>query len=125
MTVITAMSASRRGLLCVAAAVGLLVSVGMSDRPQGAAAGEPRPKTHTVVIEGTSFQPPRLTVAAGDTVVWTNKDPFPHTATSTTGAFDSGTIAPDKMWKYKFVKKGDIDYICTLHPTMKARVTVE
>jgi plastocyanin len=125
MTVTTAMSASRRGLLCVAAAVGLLVSGWMSDRAQGAAAGALQRKTHTVVIEGTSFQPARLTVAAGDTVVWINKDPFPHTATSTTGAFDSGSIAPDKSWKFKLVKKGDLDYICTLHPTMKARLTVK
>ena len=125
MTVTTVMSASCRGVLCVAAAVGLLVSGWMSDRAQGAAAGALQRKTHTVVIEGTSFEPARLTVAAGDTVVWINKDPFPHTATSTTGAFDSGTIAPDKTWKYKFVKKGALDYICTLHPTMKARLTVE
>ena len=87
MRVTTAMSASRRGLLCVAAAAGLLVSGWMSDRAQGAAAGVLPHKTHTVVIEGTSFQPPRLAVALGDTVVWINKDPFPHTATSTTGAF--------------------------------------
>jgi plastocyanin len=119
------MSPSRRVLLCVAAAAGLLVSGSMSDRAQGAAAGALQRKTHTVVIEGTSFQPARLTVAVGDTVVWINKDPFPHTATSTTGAFDSGAIAPDKSWKYKFVKKGVLDYICTLHPTMKARLTVE
>jgi plastocyanin len=125
MTVMTARNESYRGLLCVAAAVGLLMSGWMSDRAQGAAAGALQRKTHTVVIEGTSFQPARLTVSAGDTVVWINRDPFPHTATSTTGVFDSGTIAPDKMWKYKFVKKGALDYICTLHPTMKARLTVE
>ncbi len=58
------------------------------------------------MIEGTSFQPDRLTVAAGDTVVWINKDPFPHTATSTSGAFDSGSIAPDKSWKFEAREEG-------------------
>lgn len=124
MTVTFAVSASCRRLLRAAAAVGLLSSLA-PDAVQVAAADAPRPKTHTVLIEGTSFHPERLTVAAGDTVVWINKDPFPHTATSTSGAFDSGSIAPDKSWKFRLLKKGDLDYICSLHPTMKARLTVE
>ncbi len=84
-----------------------------------------QPKTQRVTIEGTTFQPERLTVAAGDTVVWTNKDPFPHTATSSSGAFDSGNIAPDRSWKQKFVKKGEHRYVCRLHPTMKGLVKVD
>jgi plastocyanin len=105
--------------------VGLIVTAWMSVEVPAAVTGSARVKTHTVVIEGTSFQPSRLTIAAGDTVVWINKDPFPHTATSTSGAFDSGSIAPEKSWKFKFVKNADLEYICTLHPTMKARVTVK
>jgi plastocyanin len=125
MSVMTAMSKPCGRLLCAAAAVGLLVSGLTFDGAQGAAAAEPRQTAHTVVIEGTSFNPDRVTVAAGDTVVWINKDPFPHTVTATSGVFDSGSVAPDKSWKFKPVKKGELDYICTLHPTMKARLTVE
>jgi plastocyanin len=77
-----------------------------------------------VTIEGTSFTPGRLTVKAGDTVVWINKDPFPHTATSA-GAFDSGSLDPEKSWELVTVRPGTFDYICTFHPTMKARLTVE
>ena len=69
----TARRVSCRGLLRVAAAAGLLVTVGTSVKVPAAATGAPRVKTHTVVIEGTSFQPARLTIAAGDTVVWINK----------------------------------------------------
>jgi hypothetical protein len=29
-----------------------------------------KPKTHTVVIEGTTFAPASLTIASGDSVVW-------------------------------------------------------
>lgn len=89
------------------------------------ATGARQPKTHAVTIEGTSFRPERLTVAAGDTVVWVNKDPFPHTATSSPRAFDSGTIPPDRSWKQKFAKKGDFRYVCSLHPTMKGLVSVD
>jgi plastocyanin len=81
-------------------------------------------KTHRVVIEGTAFQPAKLTVAVGDSVVWINKDPFPHTATATSGAFDSKNIGPEKSWTFKAVKKGEFAYICSLHPTMKGELIV-
>lgn len=83
------------------------------------------PVTHTVTIASTSFAPVDLTVAAGDTVVWVNKDFFPHTATSKSGGFDSGDIAPDKSWKYVAKKKGDFPYICSIHPSMKGTLHVK
>jgi plastocyanin len=46
----------------------------------GVGASEPpEPRTHTVTIEEMRFQPERLTVARGDTIVWVNKDLVPHT----------------------------------------------
>ena len=93
-------------------------------RASGAPAGARVAKTHTITMEAKSFKPDRLTVAAGDTVVWVNKDPFPHTATSA-GVFDSGSIDPEKSWQFRTTKTGTFDYICTFHPTMKARLTVE
>ena len=97
----------------------------LPDQARGAAIAAGQPKTHTVTIEATSFKPERLTVAAGDTVVWVNKDPFPHTATATAGGFDSGNIDPEKSWTLTAVKKGEFGYVCSLHPTMKARLKVE
>ncbi len=47
-----------------------------------AAADAPIPASHTVRIEGASFHPKVLTVEVGDSVMWANKDPFPHTVTS-------------------------------------------
>jgi plastocyanin len=82
------------------------------------------PKTHTVKIEATRFEPAALTVAPGDTVVWVNADMFPHTATSPIGAFDSKEIRPGKSWKYVVPKKGLFEYICSLHPSMKASLRV-
>ena len=81
--------------------------------------------THTVTIDGTRFDPEVLTVSAGDIVIWVNKDPFPHTATSESGKFDSKSIDAGKSWKYKTVKRGDFAYICTLHPTMKGTLRVK
>lgn len=91
----------------------------------GPAAAGPRPVTHTVTIEGTQFQPATLTVRLGDSIVWANKDPFPHTATATAGGFDSAQIAPGGSWKYRTRKKGEVAYVCSLHPTMKAVLNVK
>jgi plastocyanin len=84
----------------------------------------PSPTTHTVRIDSTRFQPDDLKVRAGDTVVWLNNDMFPHTATSQ-GRFDSGSIAPDKSWRHTVTERGEIDYVCTFHPTMKGKLRVE
>lgn len=80
--------------------------------------------THTVVIEAMKFTPESLTVKSGDTVIWVNKDFFPHTATGEKKEFDSGNIASNSSWQYKAIKTGTFSYICTLHPTMKGKVTV-
>ena len=81
--------------------------------------------THTVVIAGMKFVPETLMVKAGDTVVWVNKDFFPHTATAQDRSFDSGDIATNNSWKYVATKTGTFSYICTLHPTMKATLIVK
>ena len=90
----------------------------------GQAAPAATSAAHTVTIEGTQFQPGDLTVKIGDSIVWINNDPFPHTATSKTGGFDSGQVQPGKSWKYRAVKKGEFPYVCSLHPTMQATLRV-
>jgi plastocyanin len=89
----------------------------------GDATAAGKPATHTVVMEGVKFIPEMLTVRRGDTVVWVNKDPFPHTATAK-GAFDSRSIAAGGSWKYTPRKAGDYAYVCTFHPNMKATLRV-
>ena len=91
----------------------------------GAAAGAAKPVTHTVTIEGTAFSPPALTINRGDSVVWVNKDPYPHTATSKTGGFDSGEIRPGKSWRYTARTVGEFAYVCTIHPSMKGSLRVK
>ena len=89
-----------------------------------AAVGTAAAATHTVVIEGVKFEPESLTVNRGDTIVWVNKDPFPHTVTAK-GAFDSHDIAAGKSWKYTARKSGEFPYVCTLHPNMHGMLTVK
>ena len=99
----------------------LFASVG-----QGAAGAVPsKPRVHTVIIEGTRFQPETLTVRAGDTIVWVNKDLFPHSATAGKSTFDSQAIAAGASWRYVARKKGEFAYTCIFHPTMKAAIVVK
>ena len=81
-------------------------------------------KTHAVRIEGMKFVPERIEVAAGDTVVWTNKDLVPHTVTASGAKVESGEIAPNKSWRFVAKKKGEMPYICRLHPVMKGVLVV-
>ncbi len=96
------------------------VALGLISFSLVAAADTPTSASHTVTIEGASFQPKVLMVKVGDSIVWVNKDPFPHTVTSRAGDFDSHEIQPGKSWTYTAETKGTFPYICTLHPTMKA-----
>ena len=89
-----------------------------------AAADTAKPVTHTVVIDGVKYVPEALTVKRGDTVIWVNKDPFPHTVTAS-GAFDSHDISAGKSWKFTPRKAGDYAYTCTLHPNMNGMLKVE
>ena len=92
----------------------------------GFAGDQRKPQTHTVTIEGMRFQPEALTVARGDTIgAGSTRICVPHTATSKAGNFDSNAIQVDESWRYTVQKKGDLAYICTLHPTMKAMLRVD
>jgi plastocyanin len=106
--------------------VGTLAAIlGLAFYSLGPAAAAPKPRTHTVTIEGTRFQPELLTVNVGDTVVWVNKDAFPHTATAKPGPFDSGAITTGNSWKHTVKAKGEVAYICSYHPTMTGRLRVK
>jgi plastocyanin len=115
---------ARRSALPLAAALMLAWgSPGTADAVTGAVdAG--KPQTHNIVIDGVRFEPVVLTVKRGDTVVWINKDPFPHTVTAR-GAFDSKSIAAGASWKHVARTTGEYDYVCTLHPNMKGTLKVE
>ena len=107
----------------LALAASWILGVALAAAPAGAAAADP-PRTHEVVIRGLLYVPETLTVRPGDVVVWSNKDPFPHTVTAA-GAFDSGSVAAGKSWRFTARKPGTYPYLCTLHTTMKGTLRVE
>ncbi len=78
-----------------------------------------------VAIVNYTFSPASLTIAVGDTVVWTNNDNVVHTVTSTTGVFNSGSLGNNATFSYIFKSAGTFDYYCTIHPYMTGKVIVQ
>ena len=71
------------------------------------------------------FVPERLEVAAGDRVTWINKDFVPHSVTSKEAGVESGDLKEGARWTWTARSKGEMNYICRLHPVMKGLVTVK
>ncbi len=75
-------------------------------------------------MRGKRYRPDSLTIAAGDTVVWSNADDEPHSVTMDTVEFDSGDISPGSKFRWTFRKKGRLRYHCEVHPRMKGTLIV-
>jgi plastocyanin len=78
----------------------------------------------SITMDGTTFSPNELSVGVGETVVWVNKDPFPHNITSALGGFRSGDLEPGQAWRWQAARSGAFPYVCTLHPGMKGTLVV-
>lgn len=78
----------------------------------------------TVAMDGTSFVPPEVHVAVGETVTWINRDPFPHLVSSKEGRFRSDELAPGEQWQFTPKTPGRFPYACTLHPGMNGTLIV-
>ena len=81
----------------------------------------------SVNIMNFKFMPTPLTIPVGTTVVWTNQDTAPHTATSDPGSaftFDTGMLQKGQSGKVTFNQAGTFTYFCTVHPNMHGTVTV-
>ncbi|MBS0275658.1 MAG: cupredoxin family copper-binding protein [Proteobacteria bacterium] len=79
----------------------------------------------TVTIKNFDYSPMDVTIKAGDTVTWKNLDGEPHTVVSVDGAFRSKALDENDSYSFKFDKPGTYKYICSIHPQMKATITVQ
>jgi plastocyanin len=93
-------------------------------------APKPKPKaiaaaSGSVTIVDFNFSPGTITVNVGDTVTWVNNGPTPHSATSSSGAFDTGIFPEGESRSHTFNGAGTFSYICTPHPNMRGTVVVQ
>ena len=78
-----------------------------------------------VAIEDFAFDPAETTVKVGQKVTWTNNDSAGHDVVAGDGAFESDVLDQGDTFEYTADKAGTFAYVCTIHPQMKATLTVE
>ena len=76
-------------------------------------------------VKDFTFVPTPLTVKAGSTVTWTNKDDEPHTVVSDSAVFRSGALDTDESFSFRFDKPGTYHYACSIHPRMVGTIVVQ
>jgi plastocyanin len=87
-------------------------------------AKKPAPRSYAATMKNFVIEPAVLTVSLGDTVVWTNTDFVPHSATAKDGSWDSKQIDANASFRYVATVSGRHDYYCVFHPNMTATLVV-
>ena len=133
----------------ISALILVLVAIAVLNQEIESQANEPEPEIKTQEVEAEAdvimpnkvsrpgceetdecYIPSKITIKAGETVVWENGDVAFHSVTSglydsPTDLFDSGHLDPMEKYSVTFEEPGVYDYFCTLHPWMEAQVIVE
>src|SRR3954464_14524783 len=75
---------------------------------------------HKVTIKNLKYDPAKLTIKKGETVLWINADDNDHTVISDDkDVFASDSLGNGDKFRYKFDKPGKFPYHCKYHPRMK------
>lgn len=81
------------------------------------------PETYNVTVENFAFNPAELNIKSGDTVIWTNQDSAAHRISG--NGFQSDNLSKGQSFSFTFKTAGSFDYNCSIHPSMKGKVTVQ
>jgi amicyanin len=83
-------------------------------------------KENRIEIKDFAFDPPVLTVKAGDTITWINRDDEPHTVVSVEKQFKkSPALDTDQAFSVTAGAPGTFTYFCSVHPKMTGTIVVE
>jgi plastocyanin len=108
-----------------AATATLLAAVVIPDWTRTASAENAAP-AGAVSIDNFTFTPASLTVKAGTTVTWTNRDDIPHGIAASDNAFKkSKALDTDDSFSFTFTTPGTYQYFCYIHPHMTGTIVVE
>ncbi len=111
--------------LVFAIACGSSSNTPVAPTPPPAGGGGGGSSSATITIANFAFSPSSMTIKAGQSVAWHNSDTTTHTATSDSGAFDTGSIPPGSTSSAVTMSTpGTFTYHCSIHPFMTASLTV-
>ena len=91
---------------------------------QAAAAPARRGDTVVITIQNFRFSREKITIDAGDVIVWRNADPVEHVIRDDRMKFESPVIPATREWAHEFTTPGTYTYHCKPHPFMKAEIHV-
>ncbi len=77
---------------------------------------------HTNEIKGLAFNPDQITVRAGDSVTWINRDSDRHRILG--DGLESKELANGNSFTAEFPEPAQLAYHCTIHTYMEGRVVV-
>jgi plastocyanin len=94
--------------------------------PQAAAGGlAVAPATNEVTIDNFAFTPKTVSIAAGSTLTWRNRDDVPHRIKSADKRFAGSPLLDTKAaYSVGFPESGEFPYFCSVHPVMQGKVVV-
>jgi plastocyanin len=81
--------------------------------------------TVTVDMRMLAFAPREITIRAGESVAWVNRDPLEHTVTADDGSWTSALLGEGGRYRRTFTAPGRYTYHCTPHPQMTGVVIVQ
>ncbi|CBL44376.1 Methylamine utilization protein [gamma proteobacterium HdN1] len=91
------------------------------------ASGHALSETFEVGQQNKEFTAKALDIKVGDTVKFTNNDPFFHNVFSLSDAamFDLGSYPKGESKEVKFEQAGEVQVECAIHPNMQMTITVK
>ena len=115
-------------VLAAVAALALVLTIagcggGTTGDSTDATDGGPAASTATVTEASLAFSPGALDVSVGDVVTFANDDSVDHQVLIDGVTLDRQGPGDSVTWTAD--KAGTIDYICTLHPTMRGRIIAQ
>lgn len=118
----------RKPLILFTGALGLAASMTVLAAHDGVNKGYPAAgKSVTVTIDAFQFQPDKIRIRRGQSVIFINKDEVPHTVTPDKTAHfgSSGIIKGGEQHEVLFTSAGVQNYACDFHPSMRGKVIVK
>ena len=111
-----------QGAAAAPATPGSAIALDTSAAPRATAS-----RTVNVEIGDYFYDPDQITIAPGQTLLWTNDGTAKegHTVTDKNGAFDSGLLKNGDTYSHTFDTAGTFNLFCSVHPKMKQTVLVE
>jgi plastocyanin len=78
---------------------------------------------HRVILKNIVFTPKEIDIKTGETVTWEWEDG--SIAHNVVGDGFSSELVATGTFEHTFDEAGTFEYVCTVHPLMKGKVTVE